>query len=437
MSDVKTENVGDRGLPSVNESKPKSAGKKAMVIFVVLVLAVGGAAVYWTLNRLKSAAKDSATPKAQAEQKSMVKSRKFEDEGASASASASGPGATGGLAPPPAPAEVKVPAVEGGAGNAAPIGVVGGKGGNPPGGSDFGGGRAKAGGGQVMTTIPVAKAPSPYDSGFEVNGGVQPGGAVQGAGAAGSAGGTMKPSELLATLTGPNNAAPANVNRGDGGKGALQGMLTPTNTPTVKAGFLGNRSLMVSEGTTAKCVLRTRIVAMKPGFVICKLAEPIMSANGKFVLADTGSKVTGEQSGSMRNGETRLYVLWRRIETPTGVIINIDAPATDALGGSGIDGEVDNHWSQRIGASLALSLVNDAFAYEIAKASSNNGTAATSNVGNTAFQNTTQSGNKIAEKVLDSTINIPPTLYRNQGDQILIMIPRDLDFSSVYDIQPR
>ena len=32
------------------------------------------------------------------------------------------------------------------------------------------------------------------------------------------------------------------------------------------------------------------------------------------------------------------------------------------------------------------------------------------------------------------SINIPPTLYKNQGEQVGIYVARDLDFSSVYDV---
>jgi type IV secretion system protein VirB10 len=38
--------------------------------------------------------------------------------------------------------------------------------------------------------------------------------------------------------------------------------------------------------------------------------------------------------------------------------------------------------------------------------------------------------------VLDSTINIAPTLTQNQGAEFTIVVARDLDFSSVYALQP-
>jgi type IV secretion system protein VirB10 len=49
---------------------------------------------------------------------------------------------------------------------------------------------------------------------------------------------------------------------------------------------------------------------------------------------------------------------------------------------------------------------------------------------------TTANSSKLAEKVLDSTINIPPLIYQNQGGIVGIYVARDVDFSSVYGLEP-
>lgn len=50
-------------------------------------------------------------------------------------------------------------------------------------------------------------------------------------------------------------------------------------------------------------------------------------------------------------------MLWTRVETPNGVIVEIDSPGTDPLGRSGHDGYIDNHFWQRFGGAMLLSLL--------------------------------------------------------------------------------
>jgi type IV secretion system protein VirB10 len=39
-------------------------------------------------------------------------------------------------------------------------------------------------------------------------------------------------------------------------------------------------------------------------------------------------------------------------------------------------------------------------------------------------------------EVLKSTVNIAPTVTKNNGDRIEILVARDLDFRSVYELKP-
>jgi type IV secretion system protein VirB10 len=37
---------------------------------------------------------------------------------------------------------------------------------------------------------------------------------------------------------------------------------------------------------------------------------------------------------------------------------------------------------------------------------------------------------------MEPTLNIPPTLYKNQGERVGIFVARDLDFRGVYGLEP-
>jgi type IV secretion system protein VirB10 len=208
-------------------------------------------------------------------------------------------------------------------------------------------------------------------------------------------------------------------------------LLNNSPIPSVSATRIGNRSMILPKGRSIDCSLSTRIINEVSGMATCVLARDVYSDNGRVVLFERGSEAVGEYTAQMAQGQRRLFVLWTRVKTPEGVVININSPAADGLGTSGIDGYVDNRWVDRIGAAFLLSVVQDAIAYQTAKDSA--GGIAAQN----AAANTTETGNKMAEKILDSTINIRPTLYKNQGDRASIFVARDLDFGTVYALKQR
>ncbi|MGB7815573.1 MAG: type IV secretion system protein VirB10 [Methylotenera sp.] len=198
--------------------------------------------------------------------------------------------------------------------------------------------------------------------------------------------------------------------------------LVPTATAKAKARLLGNRNYILTKGNTFDCALESAINSSNPGLVTCTTTSNSYSDNGKVVLVERGSLLTGEYTG-LKQGDTRLAVLWERIKTPEGVVIELNSLGTDALGRSGFDGDVDKHWLERVGAAIFLSTFKDLVAYETAKNS--NGTTI-------AFPSAQRSGEDVASQILKQSINLPPTLTKNQGERITILVARDLDFSDVY-----
>src|SRR6188472_1484311 len=121
------------------------------------------------------------------------------------------------------------------------------------------------------------------------------------------------------------------------------------------------------------------------------------------------------------------------IRTPNGVTVDIDSPGTGPVE-SGSDGYVDNRWSERIGAAMLLSLIDDSVKLIIQSQSNQNNDVGQANA--VILPSTTANTSKLAEKVLDSTINIPPLIYQNQGGIVGIVVARDVDFSTVCELRP-
>jgi type IV secretion system protein VirB10 len=214
------------------------------------------------------------------------------------------------------------------------------------------------------------------------------------------------------------------------GASLLGGLLPASATPRVVAGMLGNRSLTLAKGTAFTCALKTRLISATSGFVSCQVLRNVYSEDGRVLLIERGSHMDGEyRATAVRPGTVRIPVLWTRVRTPNGVTVDIESPGTGQLGESGIDGYVDNRWLERIGAALLLSLIDDAVQIAIAGQTSD---APGSTV---VLPSTTSTTGKLAEKVLDSTINIAPLIYQNQGAIVGIHVARDVDFSSVYELK--
>jgi len=211
-----------------------------------------------------------------------------------------------------------------------------------------------------------------------------------------------------------------------------------TKTEQVSAANLGNRSYLLARGSFIPCVLETQLISNIPGNASCVVPQTIYSDDGKVVLIEKGSQIVGEYKSELKNGDSRIAILWDRIKTTNGMVIDVDSPAADSVGTMGVNGYVDNHWVERIGAAFLLSLVQDAVSIEIAKKNaeftSNN---PNSNAANTTPTATINTGSSMADQVLHSTINIPPTLYKNRGDRVMVYVNRDLWFDSVYQLTQR
>ncbi|KLB47832.1 hypothetical protein XEUV329_21750, partial [Xanthomonas euvesicatoria] len=54
---------------------------------------------------------------------------------------------------------------------------------------------------------------------------------------------------------------------------------------------------------------------------------------------------------------------------------------------------------------------------------------------NVNLDSTSNTSDQLAREALEATINIPPTLYAQQGEAVSIYVARDLDFSDVYDLR--
>ncbi|HHW4683430.1 MAG TPA: type IV secretion system protein VirB10, partial [Xylella sp.] len=223
-------------------------------------------------------------------------------------------------------------------------------------------------------------------------------------------------------------------NQSDGqsrGTDGLASRLQPTVLQARSAGKLPNLDYLLKRGTSIPCALKTGIDTTLPGFVICNVLNNVYSANGKVLLIERGATLFGEQQSQLKQGQARTFVVWTRIDNPNGVFANIDSPATDQMGYSGIPGDVDTHFWQRFGGAIMLSLIKDfsqAYSQRIAN-KSNSGITVTQPYGNTA-----QAAQDMGAEALRNAINIPPTLTVLPATTVNVMVARDVSFENVFNL---
>ena len=223
------------------------------------------------------------------------------------------------------------------------------------------------------------------------------------------------------------DSSPINESMPDNG-GKLGSLLNSVSTPGVRAEKMPDRNMLLAKGTFIDCILETRLDTTVPGMTSCVIPRNIYSSNGKVLLLERGSKAIGEYRGAVENGLNRIFVLWTQVQTPQGIRMNLDSPATDALGGAGMSGEIDFHWWRRFGNALLFTLVQDGFEFGMTKQTENNG-------GVNYYQNSEDGMKEIIREAMRQSGNIPPTLTKNQGERIGIFVARDVDFSSVYQLK--
>jgi type IV secretion system protein VirB10 len=201
--------------------------------------------------------------------------------------------------------------------------------------------------------------------------------------------------------------------------------VSASNTPhaAVRAERHHASALTLSAGSIISCALETAINSQRPGLVTCVVTEDVVSDDARVTLIERGTHVLGSYRADIHLGDSRVNVVWDRLRKADGTTVDLESPGVDAEGSSGLSGLTDNHWFDRIGAAVLLSLIQDSVA-DLTQPKAN-GSAV-------IFANTANAGPALSQKVLDATINIAPTITVAAGARINILVARDIDFSGVY-----
>jgi type IV secretion system protein VirB10 len=213
---------------------------------------------------------------------------------------------------------------------------------------------------------------------------------------------------------------------------------------------------LIPQGYVIRGILETAIQSDLPGMVRATTVEDVYSFDGRRILIPKGTMLTGEYRSGLARGQSRVLIIWTRVLRSDGVSLALGSYGTDDLGRSGLTGDVDHHYLERFGSAILLTMIGGASQYVVGlgEKSQNSGqqiqttttnpitgevtTTTTqpsfnqSNAQQIAAQTTGNVMNQIAQEALKDSINIPPTVYVDQGTPIMVFVRRDLDFSALY-----
>ncbi len=221
---------------------------------------------------------------------------------------------------------------------------------------------------------------------------------------------------------------------GPGGIGAdpndrlAQQLTGATTLPTTHATLVRNAEFTIRAGEVIPCLPIDALNSGRPGFTSCRVPEWYRSSDQRRGLLPPGTRIFGQIRTGIARGEMRLGVLYTQIQTPR-FNIALAAPGADALGRSGLDGDLQTFFWDRAGSVALFALMDAAIGTGQNLASSALSRALSGNNGTTLNFGSQAQG--LASQEQAATLNRPPVLTRDQALPMTVTVGQDLDFSSV------
>ena len=194
---------------------------------------------------------------------------------------------------------------------------------------------------------------------------------------------------------------------------------TPSESRTpYRASKLSSKTNLVPTGTMIPAVLETPIDTSRPGLIRAIVSQDTRGFDGHRVLIPRGSRLIGEFQGDVRSGQKRVLVSWARLILPDGVVIKLDSPAADSLGGPGVPGQLHSFFLARFLNSAVQSAL-----YVGGTLLGSRGTTVVVGL-------PTGSATGAAAQALTPSTGPQPKITVKQGALLNVFVAHDLDFSS-------
>lgn len=76
------------------------------------------------------------------------------------------------------------------------------------------------------------------------------------------------------------------------------------------------------------------------------------------MLIPKGSTLIGQFNTAITQGQSRIFVVWNRLQMTNGIIATLNSPSSDPIGRSGQATDyIDRHFFERFGSGALLSVL--------------------------------------------------------------------------------
>jgi type IV secretion system protein VirB10 len=182
------------------------------------------------------------------------------------------------------------------------------------------------------------------------------------------------------------------------------------------------------EGTIIETVLTNRLDGTFTGPVNCLVSVPVYASDQQHLVIPAGSRVLGESRAVNTFGQSRLAVVFHRVLLPNGTHLDLHGfHGLNQVGDLGLQDQVDRHYAQIFGVSLAIGAIAG-----LAQAQTAAGLDATGLNRQGMAANVSQS----SARILDRFLNLLPTVTIREGHRIKVYLANDLDLAAYHDPTP-
>jgi type IV secretion system protein VirB10 len=178
------------------------------------------------------------------------------------------------------------------------------------------------------------------------------------------------------------------------------------------------------------CALDGAMDSTIAGSIFCHTTQDVLSPD-HIMLMPAGTQITGSYKSDVKTGQSRMFSFAGNAITQEGIPVPLDSQMADSMGRTGIPGEVDNHYLQRFGASIALTAAQ--MASSILQASVSKG-------GNSYLSFSSGGGGGVGDlstEILRRQADIPPTIYVAPGTVVSVVVDHPIDFSDAIKVGTR